>query len=56
VPIFNQKTLEKYPQLRTVINSLVGKISASEMQQLNYQVDNQERAFKEVVQVFLEDV
>jgi uncharacterized membrane protein len=26
------------------------------MQQLNYQVDNQERAFKEVVQVFLEDV
>lgn len=54
VPIFNQKTLEKYPQLITVINGLVGKISASEMQQLNYQVDNQERAFKEVVQVFLE--
>ncbi|AFY78448.1 periplasmic glycine betaine/choline-binding (lipo)protein of an ABC-type transport system (osmoprotectant binding protein) [Pleurocapsa sp. PCC 7327] len=53
VPIFNQKTLEKYPQLRTVINGLVGKISASEMQQLNYQVDNQERSFKEVVQVFL---
>jgi osmoprotectant transport system permease protein len=54
VPIFNQKTLEKYPQLPIVITQLTDRISASEMQQLNYQVDNQEKSVKEVVQTLIQ--
>jgi osmoprotectant transport system permease protein len=54
VPIFNQKSLERYPQLRNAINELIGKISASQMQQLNYQVDNKEKSIQEVAQSFLE--
>ncbi|MCU0533642.1 MAG: ABC transporter permease subunit [Hydrococcus sp. Prado102] len=54
VPIFNQKTLERYPQLQNAIDELIGKISASQMQQLNYQVDNKEKSIQEVAQSFLE--
>lgn len=53
VPIFNQKTLKKYPQLRNAIDELLGSISAQEMQQLNYKIDNQEGSVREVVQKFL---
>ena len=41
VPVFNQATLEKYPELRGVIEGLAGEISTVEMQKMNYQVDNQ---------------
>jgi osmoprotectant transport system permease protein len=54
VPIFNQKTLEKYPQLRNAIAELIGKLSASQMQQLNYQVDNKEKSIQEVARTFLQ--
>lgn len=53
VPIFNQKTLEKYPKLKEVISGLAGFITAAEMQQLNYQVDSQSRSVEEVVKIFL---
>ncbi|MEM8779091.1 MAG: glycine betaine ABC transporter substrate-binding protein, partial [Cyanobacteria bacterium P01_G01_bin.49] len=53
VPIFNQKTFKEYPQLKKVIEQLSGQISASEMQQLNYQVDDQTQAVEEVVKNFL---
>jgi osmoprotectant transport system permease protein len=53
VPIFYQKTLQKYPQVKTVIDELVGKISASEMQKLNYQVDDRKQSVKQVVREFL---
>ncbi|MBD0389382.1 MAG: ABC transporter substrate-binding protein, partial [Nostoc sp. C3-bin3] len=39
VPIVRQEILKKYPELRTAIASLAGKISADEMQQLNYLVE-----------------
>jgi osmoprotectant transport system permease protein len=54
VPIFNQKSLKKYPQLINVIDELLGTISASEMQRLNYKIDNQEGSVGEIVQNFLE--
>ncbi|MGK7944292.1 MAG: glycine betaine ABC transporter substrate-binding protein [Microcystaceae cyanobacterium] len=54
VPIFNQDILSRYPQLSPVINQLVGQISAEEMQQLNYQVDNQSQTVQAVVQDFLQ--
>ncbi|AFY35792.1 glycine betaine ABC transporter substrate-binding protein [Calothrix sp. PCC 7507] len=49
VPIFNQATLQKYPELREAINQLAGSISTEEMQKMNYQVDNQSRPVEQVV-------
>ncbi|MEH2072300.1 MAG: glycine betaine ABC transporter substrate-binding protein [Nostoc sp.] len=53
VPIFNQAILEKYPELRAVINQLAGLISTEEMQKMNYQVDNQSRPVEQVVREWL---
>ncbi|MEC4816815.1 MAG: glycine betaine ABC transporter substrate-binding protein [Scytonema sp. PMC 1069.18] len=53
VPVFNQATLKKYPELRKAINQLAGLISNEEMQKMNYQVDNQSRPVEQVVHDFL---
>lgn len=53
VPIFNQKILDKYPKIRVAIDELAGKISAQDMQILNYQVDGLGRPVAEVVNMFL---
>ena len=53
VPVFNQRTLEKYPSLRDTINKLSRSISAEEMQQMNYEVDKQFLRVEQVVQNFL---
>ncbi|BBA79783.1 quaternary amine ABC transporter substrate-binding protein [cyanobacterium endosymbiont of Rhopalodia gibberula] len=53
IPIFNKETLQKYPQIKTVIQQLAGQISTSAMQQLNYQVDNSQGSVTEVVHNFL---
>lgn len=53
VPVFNQSTLKKYPELRDAIDQLAGLISPEEMQNMNYQVDNQSRPAEEVVRDWL---
>ena len=53
VPIFNQQTLTKYPQIKEAIFQLAGTISAGAMQQMNYQVDNRSLPVEEVVREFL---
>jgi osmoprotectant transport system permease protein len=53
VPVFNQATLRKYPELGVAINQLAGLISTAEMQKMNYQVDNQSRPVEQVVEEFL---
>jgi osmoprotectant transport system permease protein len=53
VPIFNQATLTKYPELLTVIDRLTGLISTQEMQKMNYQVDNQSDSAEQIVRNFL---
>ncbi|MBD2565751.1 MULTISPECIES: glycine betaine ABC transporter substrate-binding protein [Nostoc] len=53
VPIVRQEILKKYPELRTAIASLAGKISADEMRQLNYLVEGELREIKDVVREFL---
>jgi osmoprotectant transport system permease protein len=53
VPVFNQEILKKYPDLRTAINQLTGKISTSDIQKMNYQVDNQSRPVEAVVSEWL---
>ena len=52
VPIVRSETLMKYPKLRTAIEQLKGKISADEMQRLNYLVEGELRDVKEVVREF----
>ena len=53
VPIFNQQTLTKYPQIVRAIAQLAGSISAEAMQQMNYQVDDRALPVETVVQEFL---
>lgn len=53
-PIVRQETLNKYPQLRDAIGSLAGKISADEMQQMNYLVEGELGDIREVVRDFLQ--
>jgi len=38
-PIVSNKTLEKYPELRNLINKLAGKLDDEKMRELNYKVD-----------------
>ncbi|MEA5616420.1 glycine betaine ABC transporter substrate-binding protein [Cronbergia sp. UHCC 0137] len=52
VPIVRQETLKKYPQLKTAIAQLSGKISADEIRELNYLVEGELRDIKQVVQEF----
>ncbi len=53
VPIVRAETLAKYPQVQDAIAQLAGRISAAEMQQLNYQVEGELQDVKAVVQSFL---
>lgn len=52
VPIIRQETLTKHPELKTAISQLSGKITASEMRQLNYLVEGELRDIKDVVTQF----
>ncbi len=53
VPIVRAATLQKYPQLQAAIEQLAGKISASEMQRMNYLVEGELADPKLVAQEFL---
>lgn len=53
VPIFNQATLKKYPELVPAINQLTGLISTKDIQTMNYQVDNRSRRVELVVREWL---
>jgi len=53
LPIFNERSLQKYPRLRSVMTKLAGTITASDMQKLNYEVDGKKRPVEEVVKEFL---
>jgi osmoprotectant transport system substrate-binding protein len=52
VPIVRQETLQKHPQLKKAISQLSGKITASEMRQLNYLVEGELQDIKDVVREF----
>ena len=53
VPVFRTAILERYPQLREVLNALGGTIDEDEIRRMNYQVDGEERTVREVVAEFL---
>lgn len=52
VPVFNQATLKKYPELRGVIEQLGGLITEKEIQRMNYEAD-QSRPVEEIVREFI---
>lgn len=52
VPIVRQSAFEKFPQLRSALADLAGKISAVEMRHLNAQVDANQRDVAAVVRAF----
>jgi glycine betaine/choline ABC-type transport system substrate-binding protein len=53
VAVIREQTLAAHPELKSAMDALAGKISDSEMRQLNYAVDGQKRDVKEVVAEFL---
>ena len=52
-PMCRNEMLEKYPELREVLNSLAGSVDNDTMQELNYQVDVENRSIEEVAKEFL---
>lgn len=52
-PVVREEVLKEHPELKQVLNKLAGKISESEMQRLNYEVDQQEKRPKDVARAFL---
>ena len=53
VPVIRERTLSEHPELRAAMDELGGKISDSEMRELNYEVDGHKRDVKEVARDFL---
>ncbi len=45
--------LEKHPELEAVLNKLAGKITESQMSQMNYQVSVEGKSAEEVARDFL---
>ena len=52
--VIRTEVLEKYPELKKVLNKLSGKISDSDMAQMNYEVETDGKEPREVAQEFLE--
>jgi glycine betaine/choline ABC-type transport system substrate-binding protein len=54
--VFTRSVLAKYPRVRTAIGKLSGKISAADMQRLNYEADAEFRALETVFCDFLQNL
>ena len=52
-PLVRQATLRQFSQLRALFGSLADAISAADMMQMNYEVDQNQRSPREVAQEFL---
>lgn len=52
VPIVRRETLERHPELRTVLGTLGGRISEADMRRMNYAVDGEHRDVAVVVREF----
>ena len=53
VPVVNRKAFERHPELKGILKTIAGQISAEEMRRLNYAVDGEHQDVKEVVRSFL---
>ncbi|MBM7643645.1 ABC transporter permease/substrate-binding protein [Streptococcus loxodontisalivarius] len=52
-PLMKAELLEKHPELKTVLNQLAGKITESEMSQMNYAVDVEGKSASDVAHDYL---
>jgi osmoprotectant transport system substrate-binding protein len=52
VPLVRDEALERWPEIRTALNALAGKVSADEMRTMNEAVDGQHRDPADVVRGF----
>ena len=52
-PLIRKETLEKYPQLESILNRLADRISDETMQGLNFQIDENGRRAEDVAREFL---
>jgi len=52
-PLMKAELLEKHPELAAVLNKLAGKITESQMSQMNYQVGVEGKSAEEVAREFL---
>ncbi|MEK6263970.1 MAG: ABC transporter permease, partial [Clostridium sp.] len=55
VPLIKEETLEKYPELKEVLNRLAGKIDDETMRGLNYKVDKLGESPEKVAVDFLKE-
>lgn len=54
-PLVRQATLQRYPSLRPVFEMIADKISATDMMQMNFEVDQNQRSPRDVARDFLEE-
>ena len=54
-PLMKEALLKKHPELETVLNKLAGKISESQMSQMNYQVGIEGKSAEQVAKEFLQE-
>ncbi|HEX1636276.1 TPA: ABC transporter permease/substrate-binding protein [Streptococcus pneumoniae] len=54
-PLMKEALLKKHPELERVLNTLAGKITESQMSQLNYQVGVEGKSAKQVAKEFLQE-
>lgn len=52
-PLMREETLEKYPELKPILNQLSEKITEKQMQSMNYQVDVLKKSPQKVAKEFL---
>ena len=53
VPVARQATLQKHPEVRSVLKQLGGILTVDEMRKLNYAVDGEKRQPGDVAREFL---
>ncbi|WP_449353923.1 ABC transporter permease/substrate-binding protein [Virgibacillus natechei] len=53
-PLLRSETLHEHPELEELLNQLGGKITDDEMREMNYEVDYEDRAPREVAKEFLQ--
>lgn len=51
--VVRQEIIDKYPDIEKLLNKLVGKITTTKMQELNYEVEVNRKSVKEVASTFI---
>ena len=54
-PLMKAELLEKHPELESILNKLAGKITESQMSQLNYQVGVEGKSAEQVAKEFIQE-